>query len=72
MANKKYVIMRNPKGGVVCPVLPSEDNHRIKAYQKNGYKIIGRMSCNDRFKPDYVVSDTTTKHSEHVAGIEVK
>ena len=67
MANKKYVIMRNPRVGVVCPVLPSEDNHRIKAYQKNGYKITGRMSCNDRFEPDYVVSDTTNIQSKKPA-----
>ena len=59
MANKKYVIMRQQSsdGGTVCPTVAADDNKAIKAYQKRGYKIVGRVSCNEGFMPDYVVTD---------------
>ena len=59
MANKKYVIMRQQSsdGGTVCPTVAADDNRAIKAYQKRGYKIIGRVNSDEGFIPDYVVTD---------------
>ena len=54
MANKKYVIMRN--GAALpddCPVVAADNNKLIKEYQKIGYKIVGRVTCNENFKPCY-------------------
>ena len=67
MANKKYVIMQQQSsdGGTVCPTVAANDNRQIKAYQKHGYKIIGRISCNEGFIPDYVVTDVIQKRSDN-------
>ncbi len=67
MANKKYVIMRRQSPhtrNTVCPTVAADDNRAIKSYQKRGYKIIGRMSCNEGFIPDYVVTDVIHKRKE--------
>ena len=66
MANKKYVIMQQQSsdGGTVCPTVAANDNRQIKAYQKRGYEIIGHVSCNEGFIPDYVVTDVIHKRKE--------
>lgn len=67
MANKKYVIMqRQPPGErcTICPTVTVNDNEQIKSYQKRGYKIVGRASCNEGFVPDYVVTDGIHKQKE--------
>ena len=63
MANKKYVIMWC-KEVTICPIVAADDNKKIKAYQKIGYKIVGRMSCNEGFIPDYVVTNVIHKRKE--------
>ena len=63
MANKKYVIMYADKT-TICPTVAADDNKKIKAYQKIGYKIIGRVSCNEGFIPDYVVTEVIHKRKE--------
>ena len=67
MANKKYVIMQQQSsdGGTVCPTVAANDNRQIKSYQKRGYKIIGRISCNEGFIPDYVVTNVIQKRSDN-------
>ncbi len=67
MANKKYVIMRRQSPytrNTVCPTVAANDNKAIKAYQKRGYKIIGRVNSNEGFIPDYVVMDVINKRKE--------
>ena len=55
MTNKKYVIMRHfasvPDEN--CPIVEADDNKRIKKLQKEGYKIVGRATCNENFTPCY-------------------
>ena len=63
MANKKYVIM-SAEQTTICPTVAADDNRTIKAHQKIGYKIIGRISCNDGFMPDYVVAGVINKRME--------
>ena len=63
MANKKYVIMYAEQT-TICPTVAADDNKKIKAYQKLGYKIIGRISCNEGFIPDYVVTGVIHKRKE--------
>ena len=67
MANKKYVIMwrQSPyTRNTVCPTVAADDNRAIKLYQKRGYKIIGRVSCNEGFIPNYVVTVVIHKRKE--------
>lgn len=63
MANKKYVIM-SAEQTTICPTVAADDNRTIKAHQKIGYKIVGRISCNEGFIPDYVVTDVIHKQKE--------
>ena len=63
MANKKYVIMWNTKsvGNDICPTVPADDNRQIKSFQNGGYKIVGRVSCNEGFRPNAIELNEATK-----------
>ncbi len=57
MANKKYVIVQyqSPEPGTLCPVVAADNNKMIKSFQEEGYKIAGRISCDEGFIPDFVM-----------------
>ena len=68
MANKKYVIMQrqSPRSrNTVCPTVEADDNREIKKYQERGYKIVGRVSCNEGFIPDYVSTNVIQRRSDN-------
>ena len=56
MANKKYVIMQRqpPEPGELSPVVSADNNKEIKQFQNGGYKIVGRVSCNEGLRPTMI------------------
>ncbi len=64
MASKKYVILcHTDTAGVndIYPIVAADDNRTIKFHQNNGCKIVGRVNCNEGFRPNAIELNEVTK-----------